>query len=543
MSSSIDSKTSDLSELPLGDPPQLLTPTVLSTPSLSTETSVSLPPPTRLQPPTPTRFDLGNRNNEMSEKKKTSTTQSPLATIAQRTQKQRRAAAKLHKKVSQNILKHKESMHVSTMKDGNNNNNNNNNYNNTPVIGSIDLNKSGASPVLDESNGGDFTAGPLPEHTDVNISNDRGRLESVTGDGARDKQGFLSELLNGGVNKRKRSIDNARHRRHHSKSLCANLTQQCCVLISSSSAAWHDEIYGKMTNSAWSVQIILCFIITLLVIFDSLKILNNPNGLMHALRRKDNPTNETADKAYLFFIPCGISFILHLVGFIIIRNINEKEKKLLEEWKIQHPEKKFKEEHMLNDDGDDHEKEKETFQTAIRLKKIILGIFYVLIGLIICILEISTGWYGFMDSAIWVLVGWVGTMSPFGIRGSFSIGGIIMFLYTLTLLIGIQASVLSASTTQKLWQLVVLLYIPNLMVGIFIESQIAQSARLTQMEAEGLEKLQKKKLAGEIILRRVLPVPIIEMVKQMSQVKDAAIAHRYESCTITFIKFVGIHYL
>ena len=81
------------------------------------------------------------------------------------------------------------------------------------------------------------------------------------------------------------------------------------------------------------------------------------------------------------------------------------------------------------------------------------------------------------------------------------------------------------------------------MVGIFIESQIAQSARLTQMEAEGLEKLQKKKLAGEIILRRVLPVPIIEMVKQMSQVKDAAIAHRYESCTITFIKFVGIHYL
>jgi adenylate cyclase len=41
----------------------------------------------------------------------------------------------------------------------------------------------------------------------------------------------------------------------------------------------------------------------------------------------------------------------------------------------------------------------------------------------------------------------------------------------------------------------------------------------------------------------VLPKDIIKWVKSMAQVKDAAIAHKYESCSITFIKFVGIHYL
>ena len=231
---------------------------------------------------------------------------------------------------------------------------------------------------------------------------------------------------------------------------------------------------------------------------------------------------------------------MFFIGFILIKKINEKEEIMWEEWKEQHPEN-VKEKKDL--DYDEEEEEEEKFQPAIHIKKIILGLFYILIGLSIVITEISTGWYGFMDSAIWVLVGWVGTMSPFGFRGSFSIGGIIMCLYTLSLLIGIKASVLSASTTQKLWQLFVLLYIPNLMVGMFIEEQIAQTACLTRTEAEGLEQLEKRKRQGKKLLERVLPKPIIEMVKQMSQVKDAAIAHRYECCTITFIKFVGIHYL
>lgn len=253
-------------------------------------------------------------------------------------------------------------------------------------------------------------------------------------------------------------------------------------------------------------HMILAVVMILLVVFDVVKVTAHPNKVISILKDTTNPTNETDSVASLFFISPILSGCMFLSMPLLI---------------------KF---NIVDDDN-------------MYLKKILLAAIYIVTAVIIVVVEISTSWYGFADSQIWVLVGWVGTMSPFGFRGSFCVSTVIVALYSICLILGVGMSVLSASTIQKLWQLAVLLYIPNFLVAVFIEEQIEQAARLTVKEEDGLEELEEQLTYGKNLLETVLPKELITMVKQMSEVKDAAIAHKYESCTITFIKIVGIHAL
>ena len=114
-------------------------------------------------------------------------------------------------------------------------------------------------------------------------------------------------------------------------------------------------------------------------------------------------------------------------------------------------------------------------------------------------------------------------------------------MYSITLLIGTSNSVFG-SPIQKLWQLWGLLTLPNLLIGLFVEAQIQQAGRLTRKEEEGAEVLQEELHLGRMLLETVLPKDIIQWVKRMAQVKDAAIAHKYDNCTITFVSFFGYEY-
>lgn len=132
-------------------------------------------------------------------------------------------------------------------------------------------------------------------------------------------------------------------------------------------------------------------------------------------------------------------------------------------------------------------------------------------------------------------------MAPFGFTASFSVSMVIVFMYSITLLIGTSNSVFG-SPIQKLWQLWGLLTLPNLLIGLFVEAQIQQAGRLTRKEEEGAEVLQEELHLGRMLLETVLPKDIIQWVKRMAQVKDAAIAHKYDNCTITFVSFFGYEY-
>jgi len=498
-------------------------------------------PPPRIDPPTPSNYDLGSRDlNSFSPScGNEEDSQSPLAIIAKRTQKARRAAAKLHKKVSRNFTAQQRTQ--------------------TIEMATLDTAPRPITPQqlpsnqLTSNNLATRNKGRPKQRVSANRESMDSNMDTKDQPGKPDKQGFLSDLFQG-------TSTSKPHQQSPSSSNdgtlsngafnagCTKYTKLACQYVSKSSAAWHDERYGKMTNSAWLMQMTLCLIICLLVLFDTLKIVNHKEGIRSTLKDKTNPTQETAEKSFLFFIPCGLIFATFLIGFVLVKRLNEEDKEhmkgsttpikalrksLLTMEANALPEHPASIPHLHHNEA----------RPNIRLKKIILALFYISIAVTIVITEISTGWYGFMDSSIWVLVGWVGTMSPFGFRGSFSVNGVIMCCYAFSLLLGSGLSVLSSSTILKLGQLVLLLYIPNVLVGVFIELQIEQAARLSIQEAEGVEELEEQLQYGKKLLETVLPKGIITFVKNMSQVEDAAIAHKYDCCTITFIKFVGIHHM
>ena len=261
MSSSSPSSSSPPPPLPGGGPPPSLTSpsSPSSSPSSSPYTSSSsvLPPP-RLQPPTPSAYDLGQRPSGSSTSEKEEEEEeneipyhaSPLAAIAHRTQKQRRAAAKLHQKVSKNILKNKEikKINISIVDNSNSNSSNNTTTRTTPqALPENNYNNESNTSQLTTSNlaNRNAAAAATTKGSATRLSKSRQSLESVGGgpNGRRGKQGFLSELLSGESTKnRNQSIDNGPIK---PKTLCTKITEHACLFVSKSSAAWHDEIYGK----------------------------------------------------------------------------------------------------------------------------------------------------------------------------------------------------------------------------------------------------------------------------------------------------------
>ena len=69
----------------------------------------------------------------------------------------------------------------------------------------------------------------------------------------------------------------------------------------------------------------------------------------------------------------------------------------------------------------------------------------------------------------------------------------------------------------------------------FEKYKIEANYVLLGLEEDGLEELEEQLTYGKNLLETVLPAQLIKMVKQMSEVKDAAIAHKYDSCTITYV--------
>jgi hypothetical protein len=290
-----------------------------------------------------------------------------------------------------------------------------------------------------------------------------------------------------------------------------------CIFVPKSSAYWYDERYGEIGKSQIYLQLFLCLIITLLVLFDVVKFVGGPDPIEAMLKEQYNRGaaganhNETLEKAYVFFVPCAITLLMFGSFPILLHT------KILD-------------------------------VTNLEQCKIVIACFYIVTGVSFTLTEIATGWYGFADSTIWVLVGWVFTRStffvfvffvvsfilccktlcllykhgsptafcsfssffflhvsylsylfylslagPFGFRASFSVSIAIALLYTISLIIGLDTftfAVLSTSTLTKLLQLYMLLFLPNALIALWIEAQIEQAAQLTRVEEEGIEDLQ-----------------------------------------------------
>lgn len=107
------------------------------------------------------------------------------------------------------------------------------------------------------------------------------------------------------------------------KGCCVQFTRRWCSILpcfNTSSEQWHNELYGDVHFYQMYMHILLCVGMFSLVGFDCMKITDQKiEDFIGSLDDPTNPTNETPEKAYLFFIPCSLALVMFITLPILVK--------------------------------------------------------------------------------------------------------------------------------------------------------------------------------------------------------------------------------